>query len=296
MIRRLLLVLVLVVLLVGAGVGVLIWRVNDIARTAIEQGGERAMGVPTRVDGVAVALLGGTLDLDGLTVANPQGYQSPHLMRTEKFKVAVRPTAFFKDHVTIDRIELNDVHVRLERSEQNGQYNAKVIADHLEAYSQRDEPSASRRTYTVQTILLSNVRIEADLPVVGTRTVVIPKFEMHDVTSDNAKGLAIEELYGQLYPILMSSLLENAKDIGPLIEQLGPELINVARDFGVKAGKMFEGGDQAISALQQMAREQLGDDPRRTAEEVGRAAGDAVGGLLERFAGEGEDDGGGQQR
>ena len=69
---------VLLVLLAAVAVGLVLWRLDTIAKQAIEAGGTQATGVATTLDQANVSVLGGSFSMAGLTIANPPGFKSPH--------------------------------------------------------------------------------------------------------------------------------------------------------------------------------------------------------------------------
>ena len=72
--KRILLILLL------AGIGLLIGSVTLIdafAKKGIEAGGTYCLGVPTTLDSANIGIVSGMFGLQGLTVANPEGYESP---------------------------------------------------------------------------------------------------------------------------------------------------------------------------------------------------------------------------
>jgi len=73
--RKLLKLVAAVVLLVVIVAGIAWLYIDSIATTGIEEGATYALGVPTTVEDVSVSLLGGTVKIFGLTVANPEGFK-----------------------------------------------------------------------------------------------------------------------------------------------------------------------------------------------------------------------------
>jgi hypothetical protein len=102
-------VVLLVVVVVGAWV-----MIDSLAKHAVQQGGEYALGVPTTVDTLTLSLLGGSLRMDTLNVANPAGYKGAHLMRTGKFNLAVDTGSVFGDTVRIPTLELDGLDLIIE--------------------------------------------------------------------------------------------------------------------------------------------------------------------------------------
>ena len=89
--RKLLRLVLLLVVLVAVAVGVALYYVDSLAGTGIERGATYALGVPATVHEADVGLLGGTLRVDRLTVANPEGFKTPHLVAVKRLDLGCRP-------------------------------------------------------------------------------------------------------------------------------------------------------------------------------------------------------------
>ena len=84
------------VVLLAAGAVLLgalaLWLYADaLAKAGIEHGTAYALGVPATVHDVDLGLLAGTLRVDRLTVANPEGFKTPHLVSVRRLDLAVVP-------------------------------------------------------------------------------------------------------------------------------------------------------------------------------------------------------------
>ena len=77
-IKRIVILLVLVVVVVAV---IAVVMIDRIAKTGVEQGGTYAMGVTTKLDGIHIGLLSGSVSLDGLSVENPEGFKADHFLK-----------------------------------------------------------------------------------------------------------------------------------------------------------------------------------------------------------------------
>src|SRR5690554_6816935 len=84
-----LVVVIAVVVLVVVGVS----QIDNLLKAGIERGGTYATGVSTTVDDVDVQLRKGTLDLSGLVLANPPGFDTPHFLALAETGMALNSGA-----------------------------------------------------------------------------------------------------------------------------------------------------------------------------------------------------------
>ena len=105
--KKLRAILIVLAVLIAVVVGVLLFGVDMIAKAGVEKGSTYAMGVDTTVDSLNLRLMSGGLTMDGMTVANPEGFTSHHFLRTGEFDLQLQPDTILGDPVVIDSFELD---------------------------------------------------------------------------------------------------------------------------------------------------------------------------------------------
>ena len=234
-------VLLLVVLLVVAA-GVALYYVDRLARTGIERGGEYALGVQTTVDDADVGLLGGTLKVEQLTVANPEGFTTPHLVRVRTVDLGVETGTLMEETIRVRRFELDDVDMHIEQK--IGRSNVSTILEHIQDRAGKDEPAEpGARKVNVDRIDVRNVTAHVQvLPVGGEATTVdveVPEIILEDVSSDDPQGLVVAELTRRILPAILKAVVEKARGRVP------------GMDFDALASEL----DETTAALGQGARD-----------------------------------------
>jgi len=286
---------------------VVFWQINALAKAAIEKGGTYALGVPTAVEDIDISLFGGSVKVDVLNIANPQGFEAPHLLQNQHFGLEIEGGSVFSDTIEVPLIELDGMDVYLEKNK-DGQNNFSVILANLEKFKSgedaQDEEQEGKK-FIVDKIALTNITAHVDLPVVGMQTFKIDRIELNDVTQDNAKGVAMDELAARIMPAIMGNVVEMGKGLGKvpleLAGKLTGELTNVASLLGESAGAMLgeatgqatklaesvlkEGGKVLEGAAEGVGKtvEGVGEGLGKGVEDLGKGVGDlgkGIGGLL----------------
>ncbi len=164
---------VVVVLVVAVAAAWLM--IDHLAKQAVQQGGEYALGVPTTVDTVNLSLLGGSLRMETLSVANPAGYKSDHLVRTGRFDLAVQPGSVLTDTVRIPTFELSGLDLNIEGKGLIS--NISAVLDHVKklggsngsstsgASGDTAQPRQQGKKVLVDHILIRNVVAHILLPI-----------------------------------------------------------------------------------------------------------------------------------
>jgi uncharacterized protein involved in outer membrane biogenesis len=107
-------VIVLVVLAVAGVVGVAVFA-DRAVKSAVESAGTKTLNVPVQIDDADVSLLGGSVDLQSLTVKNPQGYEGPALLTLKAVNVQADTGSLFGDEIIIKSMTLSSMEVFVEQ-------------------------------------------------------------------------------------------------------------------------------------------------------------------------------------
>ncbi len=303
---------VLLILLAVIAVGIGIWQVDRLARTAIERGGTYALGVPTTLEGASVGLLSGELGLSGLQVANPEGFDEQFIELADG-QAEVSLASLREERIMIPQITLDDVGVFLQK--RNGKFNYEAILDSLKKLESGEKPENEEQTgtkqYLIKTIRITNVhvRLDPDNEVLGVLEVVIPEIILHDVP-DDGNADTMDALVRHITKGLLTSVVENVAgrlpqevldEMGGLVSGLGSrlgELTHVSVEVvGSITGKLTDvtGKVHDLGSDLGGAVEQLGGHVEGVGEGVGSAvqgAGSALKGIGDalKFGGSKKDD------
>lgn len=224
--------------------------VNGMTRSAVEQRTGEALGSPAHLNSARVGLFTGNYQLGTLDVNNPEGFDSPILLRVKSTDGGIRLGTLFADVVEVPRLTLTDIEATLER--RNGRANYDIV---LQSIGQSEQTPDEGRRYIIRELLLQNVVITVDLAPdtqIGdlTRmTVRIPEMRLTDIGTEMDRGVAMQEVAGVLFKAIMTAFLENAG------EQI-PGLI--ASELTARLGEL----DAIPADIMEIAGERLGETLR----------------------------------
>lgn len=292
--------IVVVVLVLVLGTAGVVWGMLDsIAKKGIQQGGEYALGVKTDVNDVKLSLINGTLMIDNLKVSNPEGFKSPHLMKTGRFDLEVAPGSVVNSPVEVKQFVLDGLDVNIEQTAKGN--NISAILDHVKKLappadaSQKETPkdNSEGRKMKIGKLVIKNVVAHVTLPVpavVGKElTIKLPAIEIDDVSKDCPDGITISTLVSRIVPALLASIVKEGKDIIPtdLSGVLNSDLASAAQAMGGHASKMLEqvGGDASKMLKTNLdkglkdATKGLGNVGKGTGD-LGKGVGDALKGVI----------------
>jgi hypothetical protein len=224
---------------------VIVWlSINSIVRNQIETQASSSLNLKTTLGSAHVSILGGSLGLNDLAVASPEGFTAPRMFGLEGAKVGVSLGNLRSDPVAIDRIVIDQPRVIVEQA--NGKFNFRALMDR----PSEPTPEGSQPVKLIireLTINDARVVLRPGIPGLGTEvTIPIPSFTVKDVGTGegNQNGAAIKEVV----LLVVTRLVDQAADSGSL-----PEGVKALLELDAKAiGQQIRGEiDKQIENVRQ---------------------------------------------
>ena len=267
---------------------VVLLSVNYLAKAGIEAGGTYALGVKTTVDSVSLGLVSGQAQINGLSIANPEGFKTPHLMKTGRVELAVVPGSILGDTIQVKKFEIDGLDLNMEQKS-IGATNIGALLDNINKAAGSSKPKDDKapkdqggKKVKVDQIRITNVVAHVQvLPIGGSATtleVKIPEIILDNVTQDNASGVAMPELMKRLVPAILAAVVEKGKGVIPDadIKRLSGDVAAATKALGEGAGKLVgQIGGEAGKAL-----EGLGTGLQKIGEPATKGLGDGLKGLF----------------
>ena len=245
-IKRIILGLVILLVIV---VLVLWMMIDSLAKAGVEKGGTYALGVDTKVDTLSLSLLSGQLTMNGLTIANPEGYKTEHLMKSGRFNLEIETGSVFTDTVRIPRFELDGLDVNIEQK--LGKSNVGEVMDNVKKRSGSKEKGG--KEFDIDLLVIRNVTAHVQvLPIGGkasTLTIKVPLIEMKNLTPENRKGIVMSELIAKLFPAIIGGVIDKGKGVLPagMTADLTRHVEGLKKVFTLETGKkVMETGGKII--------------------------------------------------
>jgi len=237
------LVLAVVVIVVVAGVVGYLW-LDTIAKEAVQRGGTYAMGVDTTVDKVSLRPFAGQLQMQGLNVANPKGFNGAHLMQTGTFELELVPSSLMDKTIVLKKFELDGLDMYIDQ--QMPRSNISVIMDNLKKLGDekpKEEKPSEGKNIRVDLITIRNVVAHVKVLVGPELTIKIPEIQLKNVTGDNAAGVALPVLVARILPAIVAAVLESGKGVLPpeLAMALRGDVSALTAQLGGQAQQMVKG-------------------------------------------------------
>jgi len=223
---------VLIVLVITALIFMLT-NINWIVKSAIEKYGSQATGTPVRVASVSIRLTEGKATIEGLTVANPKGFTSAHILSLGSISVRIVPRSIASNPIVIDDISITSPQIVYEMNESrvsNIDLLKKNLAQPAPKRSTGEKKEKAKRL-RIRKLVIEHSRAEVRVAKLGDapRTVMLKKIEVTDIGGQ--AGATPDQVAKQILTAIMS-------EVGKEVAQAGAEVL------------MKKGLDRAVQDLQ----------------------------------------------
>lgn len=232
-IGRLLVVLVVVIALGGIAAGLL---ADNAARVAVEKASTKALDVPVNVRRAHLSILGGTLRLHDLTVANPPGYRQEMMLNLDRGDIQVDARSLLGDTISVKDIKLDGMKVALEQKGLDNNLR-EVLA------SLRRDRDPSGKKVQVDNLEITNIEVTVRLlPILGqpdTLRFAIAPIKLTNLGRDEPMDIAT--LTTTVLLAVATGISEQGSDVLPngMLKDL-TGVLNKALDIG----RIIFGGSQ----------------------------------------------------
>ena len=220
---KLFIALLVVIIIVVAGA---FFYVDTIAKKAIEQGGEMALGVPTNLDAAHISLFGGEASLSGLKIANPTGFKAQTFMGLGQGEVVVSLSSLLGDTVKIPRVSLSSIRINLEQSGKKNNVDPILArAKRLSGKKGKSTPPPATKEgkkFIIEYFSLNDVQVDASLDFLGQVSkvnLVLPKIELRNLGAEE-QGLPMPELIQKVVQAVLSAVQSSSGQLSPALAKL----------------------------------------------------------------------------
>ncbi len=233
------LALAVVTLMFGGG-GVIKQGVNTL--------GPRVLGVPVTLDGALFYPFRGHVSLRGLTVGNPDGFNTESLFDARTVDVDVKLRSLFTDTIVIKRIFIDHPQITYEAGLRGTNLGALLAwlekgssaDEELEAGAATDEAVA--KTVVVETLILADARAQVSAPTMRGRVVPV-QLSTITLTDLGGEGQSLTQIVTLFVKAVLGAVNNAVSGAGDL---LGDGLESALQGAGALGG-MATDGTKAVS-------------------------------------------------
>ena len=222
-----LLVLLLVVALIFKLYG------NQLLRTAIVAGAQKALQVDVRLESIDVRVVGGKVDLKNMEIGNPEGYNHPTFLKMGRAYMDLDVLSLMSDTIEMEKVQLDEMHLVIEQKGKTN--NLKEILNNLpksEPTEPESEPEPTEegagKNVRIKVLEINNIEVKAKLiPIPGqadTVTLRIKPIRLENLGTDEKIDFA--GLTAKILKAISKGIAEQGAGVLPtdMIGSIGDEL------------------------------------------------------------------------
>ncbi|MEQ8317670.1 MAG: AsmA family protein [Phycisphaerales bacterium] len=256
---------------------VLAWiYVDSLAERGVERGATYALDVDTQLDSADVGILAGNVELSGLTVDNPEGFEAEHFLTLDDADMNVSLDSLMEQTVEVPSLVLTGIDLRLERTVDGANY--RVIMDNLGRFeSDKDKaPDPDAKKFVIRTVEVRSVTIHADVVPIGgaigdltSAKLTVDEVVLRDVGS-GGKPMSIAEIT----TVVLKAILASAIEVGGGVI---PE--DVLGELGDQLGSLLDLGEMGVGTVEglgEAAADLIGLDVEEAVSEAADTVGEAI--------------------
>ena len=188
---------------------------NAIARTGVEVGASKALGVPASLDGVSIGWLTSSVAIRGLEIGNPEGYSADRLLALDRASVACKVTSLLSDTVEVHEIVVDRPELTVELKP--GIPPRSNLGDLLA--SLKSEPAPAEETegkkFKIGLIRVTNTKVRFQLPGGKTKDLKLPDIELRDLKNADGTPVMLAGIFRQVLASMARSVAKHGKGILP---------------------------------------------------------------------------------
>ncbi len=198
------------------------WRLGPIIKIGVEKAGPMFLGVRTSLEDADVSIFKGQIDLQGLDVGNPEGFDAPSFMKAGRIYVDVNIGALRNREMHIQEVALDAPEFTFEF---NG--NTTNVQAFLERLKKGDEdkpeePKEPREAGEVKLkidlLRVTDAQVHAVAPGLDVRF-KIPSLEIRDIADENGNAVPPDQILVAFLRKFEDAVL-NATELGKVAEEI----------------------------------------------------------------------------
>lgn len=177
---KIILILFIVVLI---GVGGLYFTRNILVESAVEKSSSFALRVDTDLSSARLEFSGGTLELNGFEVSNPDGYETDNFLVIDNILLDVKEGSLLDDELIVDSFVIDGIEINFEQLDSKGNY--QEILNNIKKLEMSSSESGEQK-FIINKLSFKNISVNTLYNMVGNKGK--KNFEVDDFTLKNVGG------------------------------------------------------------------------------------------------------------
>jgi len=207
-----------------------------IIRNAVVKIGTAVTGTKVELDSFSSSF-GGTVEIDGFRVANPEGYRELYAFQVKKVRVSLSLPSILSSKIVVKEVFISGTDVNYELRI-DGSSNLTDIKKNIDAFASSSTPEEkapaedkteekkAKTQMVVKLVTIEDSRLSISSSLLNTRVPLpIPPLTLTDLGEGKSFGETIDEFAGKvLEAILNAASSSGLKNVGNTLSEAGKNL------------------------------------------------------------------------
>ena len=254
-----------IVLLLVVVVAVAFFALNPIVKNLVESQGSAGTGVATTLDSVSLRPFSGAATLNGLTLANPAGFDG-EIFHLGEADVQVNTLSALSDEIVVPKVAIDGATVHV--SFKDGKLNVMELVKKLQgeggattAEEPADDGTASTQGFVVNDLSITNTQVLGEIALPGMSPKSID-LKLADIKKTDVRGAELKDIINFVVETIMLNAANGLGDQLPSLGDLTGDLEGMANekldDLKGQLGDKLGGNNQVIDDALGGAEKKLG--------------------------------------
>jgi hypothetical protein len=271
-IRRIILAVVLLVILAGV---IIYLNLDRVIRNTVQSQATSSTNLQTTLNSASLSLFGGKLNLSGLQIASPPGFQAPQMLDIGSTNLAVSYGQLRNDPVHVAAITIDKPKLVIEQK--NGELNFKKAMDDMPKSPDTAPANSKPLKVIIDDLKLDNPQVvvkgfgATDIPL------SLPSIELKNIGTGNGSqnGAAMKDVLGQVMTAIAAAASDSSALSAEFKQVLNANVGAALTNLGAEAQKRVAA---AIPGQLGQSLSKLVSDPQALAKDPNKAIQSLLGG------------------
>jgi len=207
---------------------------DAIIRNAVVKIGTAVTGTKVELDSFSSSF-GGTVEIGGFRVANPEGYRELYAFKVNKVRVSLSLPSIFSDKIVVKEVFISGTDVNYELKI-DGSSNLTDIKKNIDAFAssskQKEKPQGTpaeekaKKQMVIKLVTIEDSRLSISSSLLNTRVPLpIPPLTLTDLGEGRSFSETIDEFAGKVLEAILNAVSKSGlKNVGDTLSEAGKNL------------------------------------------------------------------------
>lgn len=238
-------ILILLLLVIAVVIGAYFYA-GEIVKKAVETYVPQVTQTSAELKGMDLSLFKGEVSLNGLTIGNVKGYQSPDVFSVKKIYVKFDPKSVLTNNIIINQILIDGTHVSAEATYKDGQVtsNLTTLKNNVDAFIKKSaspttpknevkKENTATSSAPAKTVVIKDLQINNSNVTVGllnqAMDIPLPNIQQKNI-GEKGKKTTLKDVAVMVFDMIsVESIKATAKGVQELLKRTAEEALNGAK-------------------------------------------------------------------